>query len=91
MQKQTVRYLYLETGALTSSFILSSKRLNYLHTILNRNKRELVGRVYCDQRDNPFPGDFMKLIKKDFVMIEEKFIKTEHKQMSKEPYRYTYT
>ena len=85
--KTPVEFLYLETGALPISFIISSRRLNYLHTILNRNSCELLNRVYCAQRDNPSPGDFVELIKKDFDTIEETFSEPHIKQMSKDQYK----
>ena len=67
--KTPVEFLFLETGATPLSFIITNRRLNYLHTILSRNDQELIKRVYKAQKENPSPGDFVELIKKDFAIV----------------------
>ena len=39
--------LYLETGSIPIRFIIKSRRLSYLHTILQRESEELVKSVRC--------------------------------------------
>ena len=58
-----LEFLYLETGAIPVRFLISSRRLVYLHYMRNR--------VYRVQTDNPSPGDIAELLKEDFNTIEE--------------------
>ena len=37
--------LFLETGAIPLEYILASRRLNYLHTIVTRDDEELTKRI----------------------------------------------
>ena len=69
--KTPVEFLYLETGAIPLSFIISSRRLNYLQTIVTRENEELTKIVYLARKSNPSPGDFVKLIEQDFESIGE--------------------
>jgi hypothetical protein len=45
----------------------------YLHNILNRDKGELVRRIYETQKQNPTKGDFIELVKEDMLKIGETF------------------
>ena len=45
-------------------YIIASRRLNYLHNIISRKEDDLVLR-----------GDFVKLIEKDFELINETYNK----------------
>ena len=45
----------------------------YLQNILNRDKEELIRRVYEAQKNNPTRGDFILLVKKDLEDINEPF------------------
>ena len=45
----------------------------YLHTILERDKEELVKRAYEAQKQNPTKGDFIKLVKEDLLKVGEAF------------------
>ena len=69
--KTPLEFLYLEAGAVPIRFLISSRRITYLQTILQRNDSELTKRVYNEQKRNPTPGDFSELVKKDFELIEE--------------------
>ena len=71
--KTPVEFLFLETGALSITQIISSRRLNYLWEILSRNDKELVKRVFIAQSEKPSPGDFVNLVTTDFKTIGEKF------------------
>ena len=70
--KSPLEFLYLESGAVPIRFLISSRRMTYLQTILQRNDNELTKRIYSEQKRNPTPGDFSELVKKDFEVIDEK-------------------
>ena len=69
-------FLYLETGTIPIRFIVASRRLHYLHTIVNRSEDELTKRVYESQARNPQKGDFVLLVKDDFTLIGEEYDET---------------
>ena len=76
--------LYLESGAIPIRFILSSRRINYLQTILKREDEELIKRVLKAQMDDAHDGDFIKLIEKDFqdlgVSLDFPFVEKHKRQ-----------
>ena len=45
------------------SFIIASRRMNYLHEVLTREDKELVKRVFLAQEANSSQGDFFNLSK----------------------------
>ena len=49
--------------------MITSRRLLYLKTILQREDHELVKRIYRAQQENPLKNDWCELIKKDFQDI----------------------
>ena len=51
--KTPLEFLYLEAGALPIRFIISSRRLNYLHTLLKRPEHEIPRQVYEAQKSDP--------------------------------------
>ena len=63
--KVPIEALFLETGTIPLKSVLKSRRLCYLKTILGRDSEEIVKEVYNAQKDNPYPGDFYNLVKKD--------------------------
>ena len=67
--KTPTEFLFLETGSLPLSFILSSRRMIYLQNILKRDEGELVKRVYLAQKSNPNEGDYCQLVQEDFQKI----------------------
>ena len=71
--KAPIETLYLESGAIPIRFIVSSRRINYLQTIVKREEEELTRRVFTAQLDDPCPGDFVELVKKDFKDIDVHF------------------
>ena len=58
--KAPTEFLYLETGATPLKDIVALRRIMYLHNILNRDKEELVRRIYETQKQNPTKGDFIE-------------------------------
>ena len=81
--KTSIPFLHLETGTVPITFIVSSRRLNYLHNILKRNDTEVLKRVYKTQKESPLDGDFVKLVENDFTTINEKFDENFIKSLSK--------
>ena len=68
--KVPLEFLYLETGSISIRHILSSRRINFLRTILKREDEELTKRIYREQERNPTTGDFVELVKDDFATKE---------------------
>ena len=62
--------LYLETGSLPIRFILKSRRISYLQTILKRHTEELIKEIYNVQKNDPIKGDFHDLVIEDLRSIE---------------------
>ena len=71
--KSPLEMLYLESGATPIKFVLTSRRMNFLHTILKREDEELTKRVLKAQITNPCPGDFIKLVEEDFKRLGTPF------------------
>ena len=70
--KVPVEFLYLETGTIPLRLVISSRRLNYLKNIVDRNDKELVKRIYLTQMTNTTSGDWIELVRKDFINIFDK-------------------
>ena len=85
--KTSLEFLYLEAGALPIRYIISSRRILYLQTILKRPEEELTRQVYSAQKSNPLKGDFCKLVEQDLQMIggdvSEEFIQSCSKSVLK--------
>ena len=86
--KTSLEFLYLEAGAIPIRFIISSRRLMFLQTILKRSEDELTRRVYMAQKDDPVKGDFVNLVKSDLEMfdgsIDQEYIQLKSKSSLKE-------
>ena len=85
--KTPIEFLYLETGAVPIRFLLSSRRMIYLQTILKRNENELVKKILKAQMENPTIGDYIELVKRDFAMIGEEINVNEIEQTSVNSYK----
>ena len=68
--KIPTEFLYLETGVLPVKFVISSRRLNYLIEIHNREDHELIKRIYIKQRQDPVRGDWSELVDRDLESLE---------------------
>ena len=79
--------LYLETGSLPIKFIIASRRMMYLHSILQKNTEELVRRVYDVQKEDSSPGDFVELIKEDKALLNLSMPDEEIKQLKKSNFK----
>ena len=49
-RKTPLEFLHLETGTVPIRFVMASRRMNYLHNILNENENELILKVYLAQK-----------------------------------------
>ena len=67
--KAPLEHIYLEMAALPIPYVLSVRRMIYLHTILRRHDSEITKQVYMCQKRNPVPGDWCKLVSEDFDKI----------------------
>lgn len=67
--KTPLEFMYMETAAHPLKYYIASRRIMYLHNILNKSSNELIHRVYLAQRDNPTKGDFVELVKADLERI----------------------
>ena len=78
--KTPLEFLYLETGAVKISHIVSCRRLIYLQTLLLREDEELTKRILREQERNPSPGDYSVLVKNDCdklgMVYDENFVIT---------------
>ena len=75
--KVPIELLYLETGTIPVDYVIKSRRVNYLHTILRRDKSELIARVYNVQKEKPSKGDWSSIIKSDMETIGLKMSENE--------------
>ena len=65
--KAPLEFLYLETGSIPISNIISSRRMMYLRTLLRREEEELTLRILREQQKNTSTGDFAELVRDDFA------------------------
>ena len=85
--KAPLESLYMESGAIPMRFIVASRRLNFLQTILKRDEEELTRRVFMAQLEDPLEGDFVELVKEDFREIDIPFDITFVESSGVEDYR----
>ena len=85
--KTPLEYLFLESGTVPIRFIISSRRLNYLHTILSKDPSELVYRVYQGQKESESEGDWISLVRKDCETFGMQFDESWIKSMSKNKFK----
>ena len=79
--------LYLETKSLPIRFIVASRRILYLHTILQKNENEMLLRIYKAQKIKPSPGDFVNLVKNDLEKIGIQITDKEISQIPKQRFK----
>ena len=65
--KTPCEFLYLETGATPIKWIIAQRRINFLKFILSKENTELVKRVLEAKKQDPTPGDYIKLVEKDML------------------------
>ena len=85
--KIPVEALYLETGSVPIRYIISSRRLMYLHSIIQKDPKELVRKVYEAQKEDVSPGDFYELVMEDKALINLELSEDEMKSMKKTKFK----
>ena len=85
--KIPIEALYLETKSVPIRFILASRRIMYMHTILQKDETEMVRRIYEAQRNDPSPGDFIENVRKDCETIGLEMSDKEISQISKQNFK----
>jgi hypothetical protein len=68
--KVPTEMLYLETGQLEISHIMTVRRLMYLHNILSRHKSELIHKTFKAMKQKPVKDDWIHLVTKDLMKID---------------------
>jgi hypothetical protein len=68
--KTPLEFLYLEAGALPIRFIISSRRLKYLHTLLKRPEHEIRRQVYEALKNNTVCGNLYDLVQSDIDAVD---------------------
>ena len=84
--KTPIEYLYLETATIPIEFILKSRRVNYLYSILTRNESELINRVYKAQKRRPIKDDWYVTVQQDLKDLSIDLTEEQIKSMSKQKY-----
>ena len=69
--RTTSEFYYLELGILTFRHILTIRRLFYHHHILTRDANETILKIYKNQKESYFKGDWYQTLLEDFRFIEE--------------------
>ena len=79
--------LYLETRSIPIRFVVASRRILYLHTILQKDRNEMILKIFEAQKMKPSPGDFIDLVKNDFETIGWKITEEEIRNLSKQNFK----
>ena len=79
--------LYLETKSIPIRFIISSKRILYLHNILQKDKDEMIFKIFAAQKEKPCKGDFVNLVKNDLENIGLEISEHEMIQIPKQKFK----
>ena len=62
--------LFLELGCVPLRLIIRSKRMNFLHYILNQPDESIIKSVFNEQLSNPSRNDWVKLIDQDMKCLK---------------------
>ena len=63
--KVPIEMLYLETACIEVKDVIRSRRISYLHTILNRHPDEITNQIYTGMKNHPLKGDWIHLVNND--------------------------
>ena len=85
--KTPLEFMYMETAVTPLKYIIASRRIMYLHSILNRSSEDLIHRVYIAQRNNPTKGDFVQLVKADLEDINVSYNEEYFKSLKKDQFK----
>ena len=79
--------LYLETKCIPIRYIIASRRILYLHNILQKDSNEMIRKIYEVEKMKPSVGDFSELVKEDMVNIGLKMSETEISRTTKSRFK----
>ena len=79
--------LYLETRSIPIRFVVASRRILYLHTILQKDRNEMIQKIFEAQKIKPSPGDFIELVKNDLETIGLKITEEDIRKISKHKFK----
>ena len=79
--------LYLELEVLPIGYIIKSRRLMFIHYILNQNEESLVIKFFNAQMENSTKADWTSQIKKDLTELEINLEIKDIKLMSKNKFK----
>ena len=68
--KTPVESIFLESGCVTLKYKIMSRRLNFLHYILNRPENDLVRKNFEVQSKYPVKGDWINTVKSDLEKLK---------------------
>ena len=60
-----IEAFFLEFGATPMGVIIKARRINYLHSVLSREKSSMLYSFFITQWNNPCKGDWTELVRKD--------------------------
>ena len=79
--------LYLETGSLPVSYVIKSRRLNFLHCILSEPESSLVRSFLEAQISSPIRNDWVSQVKADIINLDINLTFEEIEEFSKEAFK----
>ena len=65
-----IESFYLELGAIPIGVIIKARRVNYLHSILEKEQTGMVYSFFITQWNSPTKGDWTELVQKDLEDLE---------------------
>ena len=74
-------------GCLPIRFIIKSRRIMFLHYILNQKENSLIFKFFKAQLENPVKGDWSEQVKSDISEIDLKLTMEEISMLSRESFR----
>ena len=83
--KMGIPGIYLELGQEPLRFVLATRRIMYLHTLMNRDETEVTKQTYLAQKADPLKGDFCLLVEADKKLLNIDKTDEELKDMKKGP------
>ena len=70
LKSTPIESFYLELGAIPMAIIIKSRRVKYLHSILRRNPKSMLGSFFVTQCNFPCKGDWSEIVKQDLEDLE---------------------
>ena len=85
--KTAIEWIYIDTGKLNIKSILQLRRFMFLWHILQRDKTELIRRIFEAQKISYSNGDWIKLIEEDKKELDINMTDQEIQNISKEKFK----